>query len=187
MVNNIAANVLGGKPELEDGAEMEGMALISALRLAIKNALSWVCREKLLHLFAPLCLAAVCDWWGLSPCQQCWNCEAWQWKHVFDGFCSCACQNQTLPGCVCVCVCVPRESCYKMLFKHACGFPKCRSEVKKHSAALYHDHKPSKREKTVLRDIFTMSLERLQSSEWLKVYTKFVKGKHAMGCFFFNC
>lgn len=109
MVNNIAANVLGGKPELEDEAEMEGTALISALRLAIKNALSWVCREKLLHLFAPLCLAAVCDWWGLSPCQQCWNCEAWQWKHVFDGFCSCACQNQTLPGCVCVCVCACPE------------------------------------------------------------------------------
>jgi len=40
MVNNIAANVLGGKPELEDGAEMEGTVLISALRLAIKNALS---------------------------------------------------------------------------------------------------------------------------------------------------
>lgn len=40
MVNNIAANVLGGKPELEDGAEMEGMDLISALRLDIKFALS---------------------------------------------------------------------------------------------------------------------------------------------------
>lgn len=25
MVNNIAANVLGGKPELEDGAQMEGV------------------------------------------------------------------------------------------------------------------------------------------------------------------
>lgn len=25
MVNNIAANVLGGKPELEDGAQMEGI------------------------------------------------------------------------------------------------------------------------------------------------------------------
>lgn len=25
MVNNIAANVLGGKPELEDGAQVEGI------------------------------------------------------------------------------------------------------------------------------------------------------------------
>lgn len=25
MVNNIAANVLGGKPELEDGAQIEGI------------------------------------------------------------------------------------------------------------------------------------------------------------------
>lgn len=33
MVNNIAANVLGGKPELEDGAEMEGVDLISASHL----------------------------------------------------------------------------------------------------------------------------------------------------------
>jgi len=32
-----------------------------------------------------------------------------------------------------------------------------------------------------------MSLERLQSSGWLKVYTKFVKGKLAMGCFSFDC
>lgn len=29
MVNNIAANVLGGKPELEDGAEMEGVYAMS--------------------------------------------------------------------------------------------------------------------------------------------------------------
>ncbi len=61
MVNNIAANVLGGKPELEDGAEMEGTDLISALSLENKIALSWVCAQKWLHLFAPLCLAAVCD------------------------------------------------------------------------------------------------------------------------------
>lgn len=40
MVNNIAANVLGGKPELEDGVEMEGTDLISVLWLDIKISLA---------------------------------------------------------------------------------------------------------------------------------------------------
>lgn len=40
MVNNIAANVLGGKPELEDGVEIEGTDLISVLWLDIEISIA---------------------------------------------------------------------------------------------------------------------------------------------------